>query len=404
MITFATFMIHNIFCKINEFHAKFVVGRNNLFTELRQNGADPFKIIAEFGEYSPIVHETISCYSKAEKKLPSWFQHQCILPRIPFEQSSSELAAHFRACMTSACNVLSITGGLGVDDVAFAKVGSNVISLDTDECLNAVVDYNLQRLNISGIERLTTNANDFLEKNDETFDLIYADPDRRSKGERITGNVAEYSPDIISILKKHHAQTKRWLIKLSPMVDIEWFKQVIEQKADVYIVSVHNEVKELLFDISENSQNHNFVVQIDNTGFAVWDGDADCLIDGNISGDFFCEPKAGVIKSGLHRKMKENLLFKSENVSRTFYTCSQKPDTDFVRVFDIVAYWELGLKQVSEKLKELHINKANITCRDYPLLPDEVRKKLKISDGGDYYLFLTNDKGIKKTWLSKKAL
>jgi hypothetical protein len=160
-ITFAFLMIHNSFCKINEFRAKFVVNNNLIITLSDQIPTNTFKLQQQYGEYWPIFSEHISCLKKARIKLPQWVEANCIFPRTPFEQATPEWVAQFHAAQIQGSKILSITGGLGADDFAFAAAGKDVISLDPDACLNAVVAHNAQCLNVQ-IQRITDTAENFL--------------------------------------------------------------------------------------------------------------------------------------------------------------------------------------------------------------------------------------------------
>ncbi|HEX2983390.1 MAG TPA: hypothetical protein VHO28_07590, partial [Ignavibacteriales bacterium] len=109
-----------------------------------------------------------------------------------------------------------------------------------------------------------------------------------------------------------------------------------------------------------------------------------------ISG-YFYEPDAAIIKSRLTAKLarKHSMKFINDEAD---YLISSEYVNDFPgRNFLIKDVWEYKPKQITEKLKTLGINKANISRRSFPLSPDEIRSKLKLKDGGNVYLFFTRD-------------
>lgn len=389
-------MIHSIYCKINEFHAKFRLLEQILVTENKQVPLNEFEIHKIFGEAHPIVSEHLHCISKALNKLPGWTAAQCIFPRIPFEQSTSEIVANFHSGLFSKSRVLSLTGGLGVDDAAFAKSGSSVLSMDPDACLNAVFRFNAHKLGVKSVERLDSTAEAFLESCSEVFDVIFADPDRRPGGKRTAGITELHSPDIFELYRKYKHIAPRWLVKLSPMTDLTLLKNPDYPPADFMVVE-YGEVKEILCDIHPAASGITSLVVITEKAVTKIT---------EVSGqkaDFpvFCEPSPGTIKTGLNKSISKLPGLRTENKNNTYFTGSTLLSEGLGRNFRLKKKIRGSLKQIQAELKRDGIVKANISAREFILKTDELRQKLNISDGGDVYLFFTGT-SEKKCFICEK--
>lgn len=132
--------------------------------------------------------EQLKAYPKAVHKLPTFTSTHCWFTSKSYEQSSSESSALFKSSLFNGGKILDLSGGLGVDDWAFAKSFEQVVSLDPDSELNAIVRLNWLKLNLQNCNRLTTTAEAYLKTHSgNQFDLIYLDADRRSNTNRQSG-------------------------------------------------------------------------------------------------------------------------------------------------------------------------------------------------------------------------
>lgn len=384
-------MIHVIYCKINEFRATFISLERQF--DLLDTNLD--KIVAqlppEMQEITPILREHLHCLPKAKKKLPSWIAAGCIVASTPYEQSTAEDIASFRASIFPAGKLLSLTGGLGADDIAFAKNNFSVTSIDSDECLNALFYYNSERMGIHTVKRISHTAEKFLESNTEKFDYVLIDPDRRATGKRVDSQMADYSPDIFGILTSYKHISPSWLIKLSPMVDIRWLQNQFSDSVDVWVMSSGSEVKEIMLEISPKASGKTTLACIQGKEINRWDGQ-DTIVFDKTDDTYFSEPSAGCIKSGLHRRLAAIDGFDPVNAYHTFFTGKVVLPHWLGRSILLIERIEGSVSTIGKRLKELTINKANITCRDFVLGAEETRKKLKMADGGDFYLFFTGKK------------
>ena len=221
-------MVSNIYCKLNKFDAK-SEGISEINSKLIvENPNNVAKLQKKHGDFYAMASTQHELQSKALKKIPTFIHAGCILDKRAYEQCTSEDVAIWKAQFFKSKNLLSLTGGFGVDDWAWAKTNCKVTSIDTNENLNCLVTYNAQKLGIN-IIRHTISAETYLETHSvDEFDLIYIDPDRRDGQTRIANRVDLYSPNIFELIEKY--PTKKWLIKLSPMVDSEFLSMQINKK------------------------------------------------------------------------------------------------------------------------------------------------------------------------------
>ena len=401
MITFALFMIREIYCKLNSILGNpLLVERisDRIYSDKLQK-TDLTEVEIKLAE--SIFDEQRECRIKAKKKLPTWILNQCLFASVPLEQCTSEATARAKASLFSGDTLLSITGGLGVDDAAFSGTFASVISLDPDAALNSVVRFNNMKLGLTNIDRLDSTAEAFLQTNTGTWSCIYADPDRRASGSRSAGNVHNYAPDVISLYKTFKNKAPRWLIKLSPMTDLSWFEQEINHPVSFYIFSHKGEVKEILAVLHDSGISEKTIVSAGNGDTLIF-REGESLEISRTDQEIFCEITSAGIKAGF----RDSIIQASGLVpaSRHGYYLrgnSLIPDT-LGRVFNLKHCLQGSLAEIAKQLSEMSITQAHINTRDFILPADETRKKLKIRDGGDIYLFFTGKDKVKSCFVTEK--
>ena len=241
--------------------------------------------------------------------------------------------------------------------------------------------------------------------------IIYLDPARRDDHGGRTYGIADCTPNVLELRDTLLAKADYILLKLSPMLD--WRKAVSDLGEDyvceVHIVSVRNECKELLIVLQKPSDN----VQEQNpkTLFCVNDQQlftvqSPSLLDRSSgilspsllgrSGGSLYEPNASIMKAGCFHELCEQ--FGLVPVGPNSHLFVQTPDVteppcmfadvDFPgRVFQISAISSMNKCSLRQNLQG--ITQANISTRNFPLKPEELRRRLKLRDGGDTYLFGT---------------
>ncbi len=358
-----------------------------------------------------LVLDTLFNYKKALHKLPTLALNYCWLPAKSYEQASSELTAFYKSSNINGNNVLDLCGGLGIDDIYFSKKNKSIISLDADNELNEIVKNNFTKLKIDNVERISSFAEDFLANNNQAFDLVYIDADRRPEANAKTFKLEECTPNIIELLPIIKTITNRLLIKLSPLVDISYCKTAIDNITEIEVVSVKNEVKEVLLWLDFKKTETKTVIKatniIDFENIQHYDStektENETKIDSNF--EYFFEPNASIIKAQLSKDYAVfcNLKMLAENSH--FYIGNDLPPNFMGRSFKIIHHSIFSKSNLQQYLKNNNLSKANISKRNFPINEAEIAKQFKLKEGGDDYLFFTqNAKGERLFFHCKKRV
>ena len=367
-----------------------------------------FKSIEQTDFNANLVLETILNIKKASYKLPTLTSNYCWLPSKSYEQSSSELTALYKSLLYTGNSVIDLCGGLGVDDIAFSKVFSKVVSLDADEELNEIVKYNFKKIGINNIERITVFAEDFLAKNTSKFDLVYIDADRRPAANSKKFILSDCTPNILELLPQLKLITNQLLIKLSPMVDLNYCKSEIENIKAIHVVSLKNEVKEVLILVDFSGSNNIIIKAINIINEQNIQEFNDLNLFDSVSKEsnekeYFYEPNASIIKANLSENYAQSLGLKMIALNTHFFVGNELIENFFGRSFKIVVSFSFSKSNLKSYLKEKGILKANISKRNFPINEAAIAKQFNLKTGGDEYLFFTqNNQGEKLFYHCRK--
>lgn len=401
MITFALFMIREIYCKLNSISGN-PLSRKRISDRIYSKSGEKFVLpLEEATLVKDILKEQQQCRSKAEKKLPSWIKNRCLFASVPLEQCTSETIAKAKAGLFAGETMLSLTGGLGVDDAAFSKSFNRITSLDSDPGLNAIARFNNHCMGIENVERLDTTAELYLSESQAHWDCIYADPDRRAAGNRATTNVSAYAPDIVSIFQTFEKMASRWIVKLSPMTDLRWFETQMGIPVRFYIFCTKGEIKELLAVWDDETKSENCIVNCHDDRFEIfWPKEP---IDVQTTDtDIFCELSAAAIKAGFRDSIMQQSGLQPASSHGFYLTGKTTIPAALGRCFLLKHRIEGSLGEIAQQLGTLGIGQANVSARDFVLPAEETRKKLKLRDGGACYLFFTGKDKIKTCFVTEK--
>ncbi len=355
-----------------------------------------------------ILASQLAIYPKASLKLPKFTAKYCYLTAKSYEQSSSETAAKYKASLFCGRKIIDLSSGLGIDDIAFSRVFEEVISVDTDAELNLLAELNFKKLGVTNITRITAKAEEYI-TGIEKADLIYIDSDRRSSGSgKKAVTLHDSSPDITAMLPRLLDISDRVLLKLSPLIDITYLRKSLPHIMDIRVVSVNYEVKEILVTIEKYFTGTPEVIAV-NLSAKNKLNSADCNIQqfpgevksntAHIMGtgeNYFYEPAPALIKAGLVTDYAESFGLNMLSPAGV-YMISDKLHADFFgRAFNIVNNFAFSKSAFKKYLKESNITCANISCRNFPVKPDVIKKQFGITDGGDDYFFFTTGEGKNK--------
>lgn len=340
-----------------------------------------------------IILNQITSKSKAKEKLPTWFSKEGIIypEKISIEQTSSEKTAVYKASIVSGDRLVDLTGGFGVDDYYYAKNIKNVTHCEINPELSAVTKHNFEQLEIKNIESYSGDSYDFLANTKQHFDWIYIDPSRRNTVKGKVFLLADCLPNVPELLDFYLEKSKRILIKTAPILDITSALKELKFVKSIHIVSVDNEVKELLFEIEKKFSEPITLKTIDFgkkvTQFDSFLQEEAPNLHFGLPQKFVYEPNSAIMKSGNFELVSSRFNLAKLHSHSHLYTSEKQIDFPG-RVFEIQSTFAYN----KENMKSLMQNKkCNITTRNFPEKVEDIRKKWKIKDGGNCYGFFTTD-------------
>ncbi len=344
-----------------------------------------------------IIATQLSGRRKAKSKLPTWYKTNGIIypPTVNLEQCSSEATAIFKTHVISSILstkrvAVDLTGGLGVDTFFLATVFETVHYAEPNAELFEITRHNHHQLGASNITHQCISAEKFIEHCDLEFDLVYLDPSRRDENSRKVYKLAHCFPAITALQPILFNKSLFILLKASPLLDIQQGLREIERVKKVFVVSVGNECKELLFLAERNYAGEPLIEAVDlfengnvrsSFTFTVPDERKAHAMLGEPD-SYLYEPNASILKSGAFKLISEKFALTKLDVNTHLYTSAVVVPNFPGKVFIIEC-----LNPDAKKLKELlPEGKVNVVSRNYPLTPDELKKKLRLRDGGAKFL------------------
>jgi hypothetical protein len=336
----------------------------------------------------------VAAKSKAKDKLPTWYKTTGIIypPKISIEQASSEITAGYKAGLVSG-KILDLAGGFGVDSYYFSQRAEAVVHGETNPELSGIARHNFQKLKVTNVRFFAGDGLETLRALGERFDWIYIDPSRRHDAKGKVFMLRDCSPDVASEMPEYLAHADRILVKTAPVLDLTAGLLAIQNVKAIHIVAVRNEVKELLWEIEKS---YTGKVQVKTLNFAAGgEQHFEFCLDGSAQATFslpkkyLFEPNAAVMKSGGF-----------DVVSGFFHLDKLHPHTHLYTSDEIVSFpgriFRIEGRLPYEKSALKAIGKANVTTRNFPDSVETIRKKHRISEGGDVYAFFTTDKNDAK--------
>ncbi len=329
---------------------------------------------------------------KAKDKLQTWFTNSNIFfpPKLNLEQTSSEITANYKSKIVTGKSCIDLTGGFGIDSYYFSKQFNSVIHCEINEELVEIAQHNSRELKSNNIEFIHKDGIEFLSTTDKTYDCIYVDPSRRNNIKGKVFLLDDCLPNVPKHIDSLFANSSTILIKYSPMLDIQMGIENLKFVKEIHIVAVNNEVKELLFLLEKNSKKK---VTIKTINFAKnnvqkfqFSKSTETEIKYSEPLTYLYEPNVAILKSGAFKELAINLKVHKLHKHSHLYTSDELIDFPG-RVFKIQENYNYKKREIKSLIK----TQANITCRNFPLSVDKIRKNLKIKSGGKTFLFFTTN-------------
>ena len=304
--------------------------------------------------------------------------------RLSCEQCSSELTARYKASLVSGETMVDLTGGYGVDTYFLSEQFAHTDYVEQNAELCRIAEHNFSQPTPAlpkgkAINVHNCTAEDFLAAAGE-YDLIFIDPARRDSHGGKVFRLEDCTPNVVDLLPTLLAHGKRVMIKLSPMLDLT--QAVKELSAfstqwSVYVVAIKNEVKELLL-LSGGSGRITAIDLAKKEQVFVFSKEEEQKAQSAIGhlpleiGNFIYEPSAAILKAGAYKLVAERFGLHKLDINTHLYA-SDTLVPDFPG-----RIWKIVEKQ--------DLKQANVLVRNYPLTPEQLKKKLHLRDGGAAYV------------------
>ncbi|WP_455674218.1 THUMP-like domain-containing protein [Phocaeicola sp.] len=340
----------------------------------------------------------------AEVKVPSWRQTSGVLyPRhLSMEQCSSEATALYKAGLLHGESLVDLTGGFGIDCAFISQNFKQAHYVERQEELCKLALHNFPLLGLEHIEVHNQDGTAYLQSM-PLVDCIFLDPARRDGHGGKTVAISDCEPDVHALESLLVEKAKKVVVKLSPMLDLSLALNELGTISEVHIVSVNNECKELLLILQKtpvSSEIPIHCVHISGAGeqqhyvFTIEkEKEAPCAMATEM-GEFLYEPNASILKAGAFRSLTQIYPVQKLHINSHLYTSSSFVPDFPGRKFRVEAVTGFGKKELKEFLQGME--KANITVRNFPASVAELRKRTKLKEGGEDYIFATILAGEKK--------
>ena len=327
----------------------------------------------------------------AKKKLPVWFKNDDILypVRISMEQCSSVETAMYKSFILKSGIGIDLCGGFGVDSYFLAKKSDSLIYCERNEDLASLVAHNFKVLNQNNCEVYVGDGVDYL-KNLEKIDWIFVDPARRKESQRVF-RLEDCEPNVIDLKGLFFEKAERVLIKTAPLLDIRQTLSDLEAVKEVHVIAVNNDCKEVLYLLEKDfiGETQIFCVNLkkvhkEEFRFTLSE-EREAISPYSEPLEYIYEANAAIMKAGAFKSIASNYeLYKLHKHSH-LYT-SQKLISEFPgRSFKVKEVLNPDKRSLAKHIS----GKANLACRNFPQKVDVLKKKLKLKDGGDDYVFAT---------------
>lgn len=404
--------------------------------------ADPRKLALQASRYPdvdmPYALNQIQGWQTALRKLPSWAACDGVVypPHLNMEQCSSEPTARYKQQVArrwaeripnaSRTSMTDLTGGFGVDFSFTSRCFDCATYVERNASLCDVVGANLPRLGIRNATVECAEAEAVLERM-ESQTMIFLDPARRDEHGAKTVLIADCTPDVCQLLPSLMEKSQFVMLKLSPMLD--WHKAIVDldgKVREVHIVSADGECKELLLVLASDGKPEVQVFCVDiqsrpdsegqyprsefvysiggeaepqptNSTFNIQNSKLPSATNLTLNiehltlninnSTFLYEPNASVMKAGCFDEIARAFGISAISPNSHLFLSDREIDGFPGRSFAVDAVTTMNKRQLRQTLSGM--KQANIAVRNFPLSVAELRKRLKLSDGGDTYIFAT---------------
>lgn len=345
--------------------------------------------------------QLIGARQALKKKVPLWANNpQLLFPKhLSLEQASSQSTAEYKAQwiqqnIQTTQTLIDLTGGLGIDCYFMGQHFQTVHYCEQQEELCTLAQHNYAALNQLQITIHCGQSNALIDLLPQA-DVLFIDPARRDQTGKKTVTFEDCTPNVVAWKEDLLNKAKTVIIKASPMLDITLAIQQLQTVKEVHIISVAGECKELLFilqkDTIKDCTLHCINILKDKTQILpsfTLQQEKELL--GKYSKEckhYLYEPNASILKAGAYKIIETHWDVEALHVSSHLYTSDTYFEDFPGRIFEVKKHFPFQKKEIKKQLQ--YIEKCNITTRNFPISVANLRQKLKLKEGGEWYLFAT---------------
>ncbi|WP_114821348.1 class I SAM-dependent methyltransferase [Chryseobacterium sp. KLBC 52] len=324
----------------------------------------------------------------AERKFPFLLKEGILFPpQLNLEQSSSEKTALYKSGFLKGNNFIDLTSGFGIDAFYLSQNFDNITLIEQNTELLKIVENNWGILGRKA-KFINLKLEDFLNENTEHFDVIYLDPARRDEQKNKVFLLEDLSPDILEIQEKLCSISDLVVIKLSPLIDLKYLVSVLPGISRIDIIALKNDVKEVVVFLSNENTDKiicNCVnLESNESIFSFTFGEEETAQSEYSEPErYIYIPNHSILKAGVFNLISQKFGLKKLHPNSHLYTSSERIGSFPGRILEMESVDSKSIKKKGQ---------FNIITKNYPLKPEEIKKKYGLKDGGDQYLIFTQSK------------
>lgn len=336
---------------------------------------------------------------KCQYKLPTFYANQLLLypVRLSVEQCSSEQTAKYKqkiASLTCECKTsfADLTAGFGIDTFWLSEIFDKAYYVEQNAELCKIAQHNYDAFGRKNIIVGNHTAEEYLQSAIH-HDLIFIDPARRNKAGKKVVKLEDCQPNLLNLWPEIQSKSTYQMVKLSPMIDLkEISKQLNPQQ--IHVVSINNECKEIIAvcrteKTLEPTTTYCVNIQGEKMDVLFFTAEQEYTCEITYATKlkkYIYEPNASIMKGGAYRLIAHRYNLEKLSANTHLYTSNELVSDFPGRIWKVDGQYD----------KRDNLKQANVITRNYPLSAEQLKKKLKIKDGGDSYIIGTT--------LGKKAI
>ncbi len=340
----------------------------------------------------------IESRQKAKKKLPLWFETDSIYypPTISIEQASSETTALYKSKLIPENEtVIDLTGGFGIDTFYFSLRAKSVVHCEINPLLSQIAAYNAKQMGRNNIHFINENGIEYIIRNSSFYHTVFIDPSRRVNTRKVF-KLDDCEPNIIEYQDELLKKSQQIIIKTSPLLDISLSISQLKHVKEIYIISLKNDCKELLFILEKDFNGapaiHATILnEGKDTSFSFLETEEkESIFQIGEPQQYLYDPDVAILKAGCFKLIAQRYLLDKLNTNTHLYTSNTRIDSFPGRVFKVKKTLEYKeFKKTKTKLA------ANVISKNFPLNVESLRKKHRIEENSTNFIFFCrtgNDK------------